>query len=257
MCRRVFIADVCDYWRLSSIFFPSNLKTSRVFQFLLALLGASTGQKGPLWWAAHHRHHHKHSDTIEDIHSPALRGIWWAHVGWVLCDKYLTYDKNAVKDFARFWELRVLDKFHWIAPAALAVIAYFSGHLLDVHAPQVNITGLQMLCVGFCLSTVLVYHATFSINSLAHLIGRRRFQTTDDSKNSLALALVTLGEGWHNNHHRYPGSERQGFYWWEVDVTHYTLKVLSWFRVVWDLRKPPRKILEETIILNALPKIEP
>lgn len=221
-----------------------SYKTSRVFQFILALLGASSAQKGPIWWASHHRHHHRYSDTEEDIHPPS-HGVWWAHVGWVLSSKYLDSRPELVKDLLAFPEIRLLERFHLIAPITLAVLIYYFGVYCEVYFPQLNTNGFQMLVWGFFVSTTLLYHGTFVINSFTHLIGSRRFNTTDNSRNNFWLAMITLGEGWHNNHHRYPGSERQGFYWWEIDVTHYVLKFLSWFGIVWDLREPPARIYQE------------
>jgi stearoyl-CoA desaturase (delta-9 desaturase) len=226
-------------------FSHKSYKTSRLFQFLMGVLGCSSAQQGPLWWAAHHRHHHRHSDTEEDIHSPGLRGLWWAHVGWILCKKYATTNVKAVQDLAKFPELRFLDRFHILAPIALGVAMYWLGLVLSIWAPGLGTSGPQMLVWGLFISTVFLYHGTFTINSLSHMIGKPRFVTGDFSKNSLLLALVTLGEGWHNNHHRYPAAEQQGFYWWEIDVSHYMLKMLSKVGLVWDLKPVPDHIYEE------------
>jgi stearoyl-CoA desaturase (delta-9 desaturase) len=220
-------------------------KTSRPVQFCLALLGTSAVQKGPLWWAAHHRDHHRYSDTENDIHSPVTASFWWSHVGWILSSKYVATKMEAIRDFARFPELRFLNRYHLLTPIALAIGLFLSGWLLGHYLPWLHTSGLQLLVWGFFISTTLLYHATFTINSLAHVFGSRRFKTSDQSRNNLLLALLTLGEGWHNNHHRYPGSERQGFYWWEVDVTHYVLTVMSWLGLVWDLRQPPASIYLE------------
>jgi stearoyl-CoA desaturase (delta-9 desaturase) len=220
-------------------------KTSRAFQFCLAWLGASSAQMGPLWWAAHHRNHHRYSDTDKDLHTPSVQGFWWSHMGWILAKKNAMTNFAAVRDLARFPELRFLNKFYMLPPILLAVGLAFWGLFLDFHFPHLNTSPLQMVVWGFFVSTVGLYHCTFSINSLAHTIGRRRFATKDSSRNSFILALIAMGEGWHNNHHRYPASERQGFYWWEIDLTHYLLKFLSWFHLVWDLREPPKEVYVE------------
>jgi stearoyl-CoA desaturase (Delta-9 desaturase) len=220
-------------------------KTGRAFQFLLALLGATAVQKGPLWWAAHHRHHHAYSDRPEDLHSPVQRGFWWSHMGWFLCKKYDETNLRLIPDLARFPELRWLNKYHLVPPVALAVALFGVGVLLEAYAPGLGTSGWQMLVWGFFVSTVLLYHTTYLVNSLNHVWGTRRFETTDDSRNNLLIALVTLGEGWHNNHHFYPASARQGFYWWEVDFAHYGLKLCSFVGLVSDLKAPPRRLLEQ------------
>lgn len=219
--------------------------TSRVFQFILGFIGTMSAQKGPIWWASHHRHHHRHSDTHEDIHSPIVHGIYYAHVGWVLSPSFVDTRKELVKDLLEYPELRLLDKYYYIPPAILAVACYWLGAFLETNYPALGTSGFQMLEWGFFISTVLLYHGTFCINSFTHLFGTRRFKTTDDSRNNWLLALITLGEGWHNNHHRYPGSEKQGMYWWEIDISHYVLKFFSWFGLVWDLRRHPLRLYEE------------
>ncbi len=225
-------------------------KTSRIFQFVLAFLGCSSAQKGPIWWASHHRHHHKYSDTEHDVHSPRQRGFWWAQVGWILSTQYVDTNYENVKDFMKYPELRWIDQYHMVAPITLAVFVSLLGMWLGAAYPDLHTSGFQMFLWGFCVSTTLLYHGTFVINTLTHMYGSRRFKTEDDSRNSLVLALITMGEGWHNNHHRYPGSEKQGFYWWEIDLSHYVLKILSWMGLVWDLRTPPERIYEEAK-LNA------
>lgn len=220
-------------------------KTSRFFQFLLACWGASAAQQGPIWWAAHHRHHHKYSDTDEDVHSAKLRGFWWSHVGWVLSKKYNPTNEEVVKDLIKYPEIRWIGKYHGFAPFILATLIFFFGSFLETAAPSLHTNGLQMLCWGFFTSTTILYHGTFSINSLAHVVGKKRFETGDNSKNSMILSLITMGEGWHNNHHRYPYSERQGIYWWEVDMSHYILRFFSWFGLVWDIQLHPKEIVQE------------
>jgi stearoyl-CoA desaturase (delta-9 desaturase) len=221
-----------------------SYKTSRWFQFLFAVVGNSSTQKGPLWWAAHHRHHHQYSDDEADVHSPTRRGFLYAHMGWIFARINSPTRTRLVPDLAKFPELRILDRFDVLIPILLGTSCFGLGVLLEAKAPSLGTSGTQMLVWGFFVSTVLLAHSTFTINSLSHLIGKRRFETTDTSRNNLALALLTLGEGWHNNHHFYPTSTRQGFYWWEIDLTYYGLYVLSKLGLIWDLKKVPRHILE-------------
>ncbi len=206
-----------------------SYKMGRAMQFLMAVGGTLAIQKGPLWWAGHHRHHHKYSDETSDVHSP-LKGLFWSHMGWIMCRKYHPTPVELIKDFAKFPELRWLDRYHLVPPTVLGVIVWLVG-------------GWSALLIGFFLSTVLCWHCTYLINSLAHLIGRRRYVTTDTSRNSLVLALLTFGEGWHNNHHYYQSSVNQGFFWWEIDVSYYILRVMSWIGLVSDLRTPPVHVL--------------
>jgi stearoyl-CoA desaturase (delta-9 desaturase) len=216
-----------------------SFKTSRVGQFIFGVLGASAVQRGPIWWAAHHRHHHAHSDQEGDIHSPKQVGFWRAHMGWFLSHRGFTPDMKYVRDLLAFRELRWLDRFDIAVPVLLGVGMFLLGVLLEKTAPQLHTTGWQMLIWGFFISTVLCYHGTYTINSLSHVFGRQRYRTGDTSRNNWLLAIITLGEGWHNNHHFYPNSARQGFYWWEIDVSYYVLKVLSWMGIIWDLKPVP------------------
>jgi stearoyl-CoA desaturase (delta-9 desaturase) len=227
-----------------------SYKTSRFFQFVLAWTGASAVQQGPLWWAAHHRRHHKYSDTEQDVHSPVTQGFWWSHMGWIASPDNQQPNYKTVSDLAKYPELRFLNKFHLLPPVLLAVALWVAGALLERHAPELNTSGFQMLFWGFFLNTVLLYHSTFAINSLTHMIGRQRFPTRDESRNSFLIALLTLGEGWHNNHHYYPSSERQGFYWWEIDFTHYVLRVLQWSGIVWDVQSPPERVYRQAALLS-------
>jgi stearoyl-CoA desaturase (delta-9 desaturase) len=206
-------------------------RTSRAAQFAFALLGAAAVQRGPLWWAAHHRHHHARADRPDDSHSPGQHGFLWSHVGWFLARGNFATRAALVPDLARYPELRWLDRYDAVVPAALALALFAAG-------------GWQWLVWGFCISTVALWHATFAINSLAHRFGSRRYATRDESRNNAWLALLTLGEGWHNNHHRYPAAARQGFYWWEVDLSWYALRLLAALGVVWDLRPVPAAIRE-------------
>lgn len=204
-------------------------KLNRFWQLIFAFQAQATAQKGVLWWAANHRHHHRYSDTDADVHSPR-KGFWWSHVGWILCDKFKPTDYDGIKDFAKYPELVWLNKHDWIAPWAYGLAAYLIG-------------GWPGLIVGFFWSTVLLWHTTFSINSLMHVFGRRRYETPDTSRNSFLLALFTGGEGWHNNHHYFQASARQGFFWWEVDLTYYFLVALSWVGIVKDLKPVPERVL--------------
>jgi stearoyl-CoA desaturase (Delta-9 desaturase) len=207
-----------------------SFRTSRGFQFVLALLGATAMQQGPLWWASWHRRHHEYADTPDDPHSPFVRGFWHAHVGWVFDGTHDDADLSNVRDLACFSELRFLDRHSW-----LPLVAYAAGCFA--------IAGMSGVVWGFAISTIAVVHATFLINSVAHVWGSRRYDTADRSRNNPALALLTLGEGWHNNHHHYMTSARQGFFWWEVDASYYSVVVLARLRLVWHVRVPPSHVL--------------
>jgi stearoyl-CoA desaturase (delta-9 desaturase) len=221
------------------LFSHRSYRAGRLFQFLLAFAGTAAYQKGPLWWAAHHRRHHLHVDTREDLHSPVVRSVWQSHVGWFLSRESRATDRRLIPNLLKYRELRWLDKYYVLPPLMLAAATYLLGLFLGRHYPGSGASGWQMLIWGFFVSTVLLYHGTFTVNSVAHLFGSRRFETADNSRNNFLVALITLGEGWHNNHHHYPASERQGLYWWEIDVSHYALRALAAAGVVRDLKKPP------------------
>jgi stearoyl-CoA desaturase (delta-9 desaturase) len=216
-----------------------SFKTSRVGQFVFGVLGAAAVQRGPVWWAAHHRHHHAYSDRREDAHSPIVHGFVRSHMGWFLTRKGFTPDLRRVRDLLQFPELRWLDRFDILVPVVFAVGMFGLGVLLEWATPELGTGGWQMLVWGFFISTVACYHGTYTINSLSHVFGRQRYRTGDASRNNWLLALITLGEGWHNNHHHYPSAARQGFYWWEIDITYYVLKLLSWLGIIWDLKPVP------------------
>lgn len=213
--------------------------TSRVFQFMMAFLAMCSAQKGVIWWASHHRHHHAHSDQEHDVHSPQ-DGFWWSHVGWILSNEHESTEEHYVRDLMRFPELVWLNKYFVVPPTVWGIAMFL-------------IAGLPGLIWGLCISTVLLWHGTFTINSLSHVWGKARYVTTDTSRNNFWLAIITLGEGWHNNHHRFQSSARNGFFWWELDMTYYTLKVLSLLGIVWDLRPVPAHLLDshnETWVKN-------
>jgi stearoyl-CoA desaturase (delta-9 desaturase) len=215
-------------------FSHKTYKMGRVMQFLMAFLGTTSAQKGVLWWAANHRHHHKYSDMPEDIHSPK-RGFLWSHVTWMLTPAYEDTQWDRIKDFAKFPELRFLNKHWWLPPTLLAVSLFLIG-------------GAPMLFIGFFLSTTLLWHGTFTINSLSHVFGKRRYATTDTSKNNWFLALLTCGEGWHNNHHHFCASANQGFFWWEIDISYYAIKLMEALGLAWDVRNPSESALNRNRI---------
>ena len=229
--RAVVLAAVTYSVRLISItagyhryFSHRTYRTGRIRQFVLALIGVTAVQRGPLWWAANHRAHHRYSDTDRDPHS-ATRGFWWSHVGWVLSGNYANTNHALVKDLAQYPELRFIDRHDWIGPWTLGFACFLIG-------------GWSGLIVGFFLSTVVLWHVTFMINSVAHVWGRQPYATGDTSRNSLTLGLLTFGEGWHNNHHHNPTSCRQGFKWYQIDITYAVLRVAGALRLVHDIREP-------------------
>jgi len=210
-----------------------SYRLSRPAQLVMAVGGITAAQKGPLWWAAHHRRHHRYTDTDRDLHSPR-DGLWWSHVGWILSRRYKRPDLEAIADFARYPELRLVDRFQVVGAWALGAACYLVAGWGGVMA--------------FVISTVALWHATFAVNSVAHRLGRRRYDTPDDSRNCWPVALLTLGEGWHNNHHHYAPSVRQGFRWWELDCTYYVLRALAVVRVAHDLRVPPARALAHRLV---------
>ena len=215
-----------------------SYKLSRPAQLLMALGGVTAAQKGPLWWAGHHRRHHRYADTPRDLHSPR-DGFWWSHVGWVLSRRYKAADLSAVADLAQFPELRAVDRLQALGPWAVGLACFaFAGW-----------GGV----VAFAISTVALWHATFSVNSLAHTFGRRRYETPDTSRNCWPVALLTLGEGWHNNHHHCPPAARQGHRWWEVDLTWYLLAALAKTGLVKDMRAVPARAREARLVARGRP----
>ncbi|MEM7198823.1 MAG: acyl-CoA desaturase [Planctomycetota bacterium] len=227
-------------------------RVHRATQTIAAALGTTTAQRGPLWWAGHHRHHHRRSDRPDDLHSPVQHGFWWSHCGWFLSPKGIT-NPSAMTDFAKYPELQWIDRWHLLGPPLLGAAMFALGATLATVAPDLGTSGAQMFVWGFAVSTTALYHATFTINSLAHVWGRRPFETADTSRNNLWLALLTLGEGWHNNHHHYPASARQGFRWWEIDVAYAVLCVMRWLGLAWDLRPVPAHILDGRPASDAVP----
>ncbi len=223
-------------------FAHKTFKTSRLMQFIFAFIGSTAAQRGPIWWASHHRRHHLNSDRHNDHHSPHTHHFLWSHMGWFLAKKNFLTDRKVVRDLIKFKELVLIDRFDWLPPVLLLLSLFVIGELLSLTS---GISGLNMVIWGFCVSTILVYHCTFAVNSIAHLWGTQRYNTKEESKNNFFVALLTFGEGWHNNHHHYPGSIRQGFYWWEVDLTYYALRFLSFFGIVYNLRTVSKAIRQK------------
>lgn len=220
-------------------------KINRVWQFIFALVGCSAVQRGPLWWAAHHREHHKNSDTDLDIHSPVAHSFWQSHVGWFVSRKSFNTNYDRVKDWSRYPELIYVNRFSMLVPIILSLVMFVIGETVARVYEYPGIDGLQVLLWAMVIPTVLVWHATYTINSICHKLGSQRYKTNDNSRNNWFLALITFGEGWHNNHHYYPSSARQGFYWWELDITFYILKILSYMGIVRELRGIPERVFLE------------
>ena len=224
-------------------FSHKTFKANRAWQFIFGVMGNASAQRGPLWWAAHHRHHHRYTDQERDVHSPSRHGFLWSHIGWMTSKANFPTKMKYVNDWAKYPELRWLNRFDTVVPMILAICLYVFGELLERFAPQLGTNGWQMVVWGFFISTVVLLHATLTINSFDHMYGTRRFDTPDTSRNNALLSLITLGEGWHNNHHHYAVTARQGFYWWEIDITYYLLVLMSWLGIVRDLRPVPEHIL--------------
>ena len=220
-----------------------TFQTSRPVQFIFILIGTMSAQRGPLWWAAHHRYHHRFTDTDHDPHS-STHGFWYSHIGWFLNEQNFSTRKEVIKDWLKFPEIVWLDRFSLPVVLFTAFAIYGLGEWLSIAYPSLGTSGLQLLVWGFVISTVLLIHATLCINSLAHLYGSRDFETKDNSRNNLFLSIITLGEGWHNNHHYYAGSTRQGFFWWQIDITYYILKMMSFFGLIWGIKPVPQRIYD-------------
>jgi stearoyl-CoA desaturase (delta-9 desaturase) len=256
----VWVAALLYFVRMFAItglyhryFSHKAFKTNRFWQFIFGVLGNSAVQRGPLWWAAHHRHHHRYTDQEQDVHSPSLHGFWWSHIGWLTSKANFPTQYKYVTEWAQYPELRWLNRFDTIVPILLALGLYIFGALLERFAPGLGTNGWQMLIWGFFISTTILLHATVTINSLDHMVGRRRYDTPDTSRNNVLLALITLGEGWHNNHHHYAVSARQGFFWWEIDITFYVLILMSRLGIIRDLRPVPEHMIYKNRIIEETP----
>lgn len=243
-------AIVVCYVRIFSIgafyhryFSHRAFKTNRFWQFIFAIFGSSAVQRGPLWWASHHRRHHSQADEVTDVHSPVHHGFWWSHMGWFLSKRNYYYDAKNISDLSKFPELVFLDRYDILVPVLLGISMYGFGELLHHFVPSWGTDGWQMLVWGFSISTILLFHITVSINSVAHKFGKRSYKTKDNSRNNWLLALLTFGEGWHNNHHHYPASASQGFHFWQIDITYYILLLFKKLGMIWDVKIVPKEIL--------------
>jgi stearoyl-CoA desaturase (delta-9 desaturase) len=208
---------------------------NRAARFVWTFIGTAAMQKGPLWWAGHHVNHHRFADRDGDPHSPAISGFYYAHIGWFLND--VRYDRvetgNAVvRDFGGAPEIVWLDRYYVVPPVILAAAMYLIG-------------GFPWLVWGFCVPTVTLAHATFAINTINHLMGSRRFDTRDDSRNNVMTAIFAAGEGWHNNHHRFQRAARNGFFWWEFDPTWYVIRAMAAIGIAWDIQAVPERVYAE------------
>jgi stearoyl-CoA desaturase (delta-9 desaturase) len=257
-------ATVLYFVRLFSIgafyhryFSHKTYQTTRFWQFIFAMITGTCAQRGPLWWVSHHRQHHMVADEPADAHSPVQHGFLWSHVGWFLSKRNYNYNPERVKDLAAFPELVFLDRFDLLMPGVLFISLLVSGLLLHRYAPQLGTGACQMLVWGFSISTVAVFNSTVLINSLSHVTGSRRYNTKDNSRNNILFAFLTLGEGWHNNHHHYPATARQGFMWWEIDVTYYIIKLFEKLGMVWDVRGVPKAVLAKNLIRNIQQETQP
>ena len=229
------------------LFSHRSFKTNRAFQFFLAYAATCSAQMGPIWWASHHRHHHKYTEQIEDPHTPTLKGFFWAHVGWIMSPVNSPTKEEYVGDLMKYPELKWLDKYHYFAPFSLVILLYGLGEFMAVNYAQYNTNGMELVLWGFFVSTVLLYHATFMVNSVCHVFGHRTYDTKDGSVNNFLVAILTLGEGWHNNHHAFPNSEKQGHKWYQIDISHYILWCLSKIGVVWKIRDVPDDSIKERL----------
>ena len=254
----VCVATVLYFVRMFAItgfyhryFSHKAFKTSRFWQFIFAVMGNASVQRGPLWWAAHHRHHHRYTDQVEDVHSPSRHGFWWSHIGWLTSKANFPTDYKYVTEWAQYPELRWLNRFDTVIPILLALLLFIFGALLEQFAPNLGTSGLQLVVWGFFISTTVLLHATLTINSLDHMFGSRRYGTPDTSRNNPLLALITLGEGWHNNHHHYAVSARQGFFWWEIDITYHVLALMARLGIVRDLRPVPEHVIHKNLVLTT------
>ena len=217
-------------------------KTGRVVQFAGAWLGTSAAQGGPLWWVAHHRRHHRVSDQEGDIHSPKVEGFGIAHHGWLTRSAADPTHMDEVADLAVYPELRWLDRNSHLPILATAFGLFFAGIAIGRIFPWSGTNGPQLVIWAFFINTVLLWHVTFAVNSVCHRWGKRHHNTSDDSRNNWVIGILGLGEGWHNNHHRFPGTSRHGFKRTQLDFTHMVLRALARMGLASDLHPVPARL---------------
>ena len=227
---RVFAASVFLYWMTVGLGISMGyhrLHTHRSYQiprfleYFFAVCGSMTLEGGPIFWVATHRLHHQKSDLPGDPHSPR-DGAWWSHIGWILLGEtnhnntrvLSKYAPDLAKDQFYVW----LNNYHWVPLTILGGVLYAIG-------------GLPLFLWGGCLRVVVGLHSTWLVNSATHMWGRRRFETRDDSRNSWWVALLTFGEGWHNNHHAHPTSARHGLAWYEIDHSWILISIFKFFGI--------------------------
>ena len=217
-------------------------KTSRTVQFIGAWCGTMAAQGGPLWWVAHHRRHHHTSDLEGDLHSPTVHNLRTAHYGWLMEPSADPTHLDDVQDLAKYPELRWLDNNAAVPLLALAVSTWLAGILFGRVMPWTNTDGPQLMVWSFLIGTVAIWHATFAINSFCHRFGKHPHDTADASTNNWLFGILALGEGWHNNHHTFPGSARQGYSRAQVDFTHGVIRMLERLKLAGDLHPVPDRL---------------
>jgi stearoyl-CoA desaturase (delta-9 desaturase) len=203
-----------------------SYKLPRALEYFLAFCGTLSLEGGPIFWVATHRIHHQYSDKPGDPHSPR-DGAWWSHIGWLLVGESKHNDTKLMSkyapDLARDPFYATLNTYHWIPIVVVSALLLIFG-------------GLPMLLWATCMRLTFGLHATWTVNSITHLWGTRRFQTRDDSRNNVLIALITFGEGWHNNHHAHPTSARHGLAWYEIDFSWIQISILKFFGIAKAVR---------------------
>lgn len=231
-----------------------SYKAGRLTQFMISLAGSLAVQGGPLWWVAHHRAHHRYTETDKDIHSPRTKGFWKAHIGWMGSPESFNENGAGARDLHQYPELKFLQRHYALLVLGQGAIIFGIGALIGWLWPTSETSGLQFLTWVYFLGTVLLWHATFMVNSVCHTWGGRPFDAKDDSTNNWLVVILALGEGWHNNHHKFANSARHGLKWWQFDLTWCGLLLLSKLRLVSDLKTPHEQVLADALAEGASAK---